>query len=155
MANNRVIELHQQWIGYLNPTGLVFSPNALEDAQVVINEGVISDQREFLDLVTKTENEETKFSGYANVKDIFIKNNQKVKQGQLIGLAGKTGLSGTVHIHWTLGRNSNNRTVNKEFKPFFSILAENIELKNKIVKNTFFKEGYLYTSTNKLIKDKL
>ena len=73
MANNRTIELHQQWIGYLNPTGLVFSPNALEDAQVVINEGVISDQREFLDLVTKTENEEIKFTGYAHIKDIFLK----------------------------------------------------------------------------------
>lgn len=73
MSKNKIIELHQQWIGYLNPTGLVFSPNALEDAQVVITEGVIPDQREFLELITNTVNEEIKFAGYANIEEIFLK----------------------------------------------------------------------------------
>jgi type I restriction-modification system DNA methylase subunit len=73
MASNRSIEYHQQWIGYLNPTGLVFSPNALDDAQAVINEGVISEQKEFLNLVTKTVNDNTEFTGFENVRDLFFK----------------------------------------------------------------------------------
>ena len=67
------LEYHQQWIGYLNPTGLVFSPNALDDAQAVINEGVVSEQKEFLSLVTKTVNENTEFIGFENVRDLFLK----------------------------------------------------------------------------------
>lgn len=73
MASNRTIEYHQQWIGYLNPTGLVFAPNALESAQVVINEGVISEQKEFLSFVTKTINNVTEFTGFENTRDLFIK----------------------------------------------------------------------------------
>jgi hypothetical protein len=73
MASNKSTEYHQQWIGYLNPTGLVFSPNALDDAQVVINEGVISEQKEFSTLVTTTINDNTDFIGFKNVLDLFFK----------------------------------------------------------------------------------
>lgn len=73
MATNRINEYHQQWIGYLNPTGLVFSPNALNDAQVVINEGVISEQKEFVTLVTKTINDKNDFVGFENTNDLFFK----------------------------------------------------------------------------------
>lgn len=73
MASNRSIEYHQQWIGYLNPTGLVFSPNALDDAQAVINEGVISEQIEFSALVAKTINNNTEFAGFENIRDLFFK----------------------------------------------------------------------------------
>ncbi|MEY4616402.1 MAG: hypothetical protein RJB66_1362 [Pseudomonadota bacterium] len=73
MASNKSIEYHQQWIGYLNPTGLVFSPHALDDAQAVINESVISEQKEFLNLVTKTLNDSTEFIGFENVRDLFFK----------------------------------------------------------------------------------
>ena len=73
MASNRSIEYHQQWIGYLNPTGLVFSPHALEDAQTVINEGVISEQKELQTLVTKTVNDDIQFTGFENIHDLFLK----------------------------------------------------------------------------------
>lgn len=72
MASNRSIEYHQQWIGYLNPTGLVFSPHALDDAQAVINEGVISEQKEFLALVTQTTNDTLEFTGFENTRDLFF-----------------------------------------------------------------------------------
>ncbi|MFV8258268.1 Eco57I restriction-modification methylase domain-containing protein [Bdellovibrio bacteriovorus] len=73
MASNKVIEYHQQWIGYLNPTGLVFAPNALESAQVVINENVISEQKEFLTLVTKPVNDIPEFTGFENIRELFFK----------------------------------------------------------------------------------
>ena len=73
MASNRITEYHQQWLGYLNPTGLVFAPNALENAQVVINEGVISEQKEFLNFVTKTTNDEIEFTGFENTRELFFK----------------------------------------------------------------------------------
>jgi hypothetical protein len=71
MARNYNIELHQQWIGYLNPTGLVFSPQALEDAQVVINEAVVAEQKAFRELVCTKNNDEFSFVGFNEIKDIF------------------------------------------------------------------------------------
>lgn len=73
MASNKSVEYHQQWIGYLNPIGLVFSPHALDDAQAVINEGVISEQKEFHALVIKTESDNSEFTGFENIRDLFIK----------------------------------------------------------------------------------
>lgn len=73
MASKRSIEYHQQWIGFLNPTGLVFSPHALDDAQVVINESVISEQKDLYALVTKTIDDNVEFTGFENVLDIFYK----------------------------------------------------------------------------------
>lgn len=73
MASKRSVEYHQQWIGFLNPTGLVFSPHALDDAQVVINESVISEQKDLYALVTKTIDDNVEFTGFENVLDIFYK----------------------------------------------------------------------------------
>ena len=71
MARNYNIELHQQWIGYLNPTGLVFSPQALEDSQVVINEAVVAEQKTFRELVCTKNNDEFSFVGFKEIKEIF------------------------------------------------------------------------------------
>ena len=71
-AFNKGIELHQQWIGYLNPTGLVFSPHALEDAQVVIREGAITEQREFNRLIGSVVNDEYIYKGFDSIESIFI-----------------------------------------------------------------------------------
>lgn len=72
MASNKITEYHQQWIGYLNPTGLVFSPHALDAAQAVINEGVVSEQKEFQSFVTQKIDDEIHFIGFAKIHDLFI-----------------------------------------------------------------------------------
>lgn len=71
MARNYNIELHQQWIGYLNPTGLVFSPQALEDAQVVINETAINEQKVFREIVCSKKDDVYSFAGFKDIKSIF------------------------------------------------------------------------------------
>ena len=71
MAEQNKIEFHQKWIGYLNPTGLVFSPQAIEDGQVVINESVVTEQKKFASLVTYEVQEKIKFKGFDNCQQIF------------------------------------------------------------------------------------
>lgn len=71
MADYNKIEFHQKWIGYLNPTGLVFSPQAIEDAQVVISESVVTEQKQFASLVTYEAQDKLKFKGFDSCKQIF------------------------------------------------------------------------------------
>ncbi len=89
------------------------------------------------------------FTFYAHLSKILIKNNQTIKQGDIIGLSGKTGWAGTTHLHWTLGKESSGIHAYKNFKPFWSIKATKIELKKgSYVSNNYFKHGKSYLSTN-------
>ena len=96
------------------------------------------------------------FTFYAHLSKILIKNKQKVKQGQVIGISGQTGLAGDIHLHWTLGKESEGSKILKgKFIPFWSIKANNIEIKekNKIknIASTYFKGEKRYISTNKQV----
>lgn len=72
MAYNKNIDIHQEWIGYLNPTGLVFSPQALEDAQVVINAAVVKEQKDFSRFIcNENQDGSLSFKGVGNCKQIF------------------------------------------------------------------------------------
>ena len=51
MATDPAIRDHQAWLGYLQPDGLVVSPAALVDAQVLLNRNVAPLQQRFLELV--------------------------------------------------------------------------------------------------------
>ena len=51
MAVDPVLRDHKAWLGYLQPDGLVVSPAALADAQVVLNRNVAPLQRQFLEFV--------------------------------------------------------------------------------------------------------
>lgn len=86
------------------------------------------------------------FTFYSHLKKILVKNNQVVNQGQVIGLAGKTGLAGDVHLHWSLGKESKkSKPIQKKFIPFWSVKANNIKLlKKKSVSSTYFKQGNWY-----------
>lgn len=64
--------MHQQWIGYLNPTGLVFSPQALEDAQVVISNGVVSEQRNFARHICSENEKELTYKGLDKCETLFL-----------------------------------------------------------------------------------
>lgn len=37
MAKNPIIEAHLEWLGYVQPVGLVVSPHALQRAQAILN----------------------------------------------------------------------------------------------------------------------
>ncbi len=94
------------------------------------------------------------FTFYSHLSKIKVKDNKKVKQGQIIGIAGKTGLAGDVHLHWNLGKEpKESEILEKKFIPFWSIKAEKIEIKNNnkkiLVKSTDFKENKGYLSTNR------
>ena len=89
------------------------------------------------------------FTFYSHLSKINVSNGQKIKQGDVIGVSGKTGLAGNVHLHWTLGRESKESISDQEdYVPFFSIKATNIEIiennKRKIVSSEYFKENKKY-----------
>lgn len=93
------------------------------------------------------------FTFYSHLSKVFVKDKQKIKCGEVIGLAGKTGLAGNIHLHWTLGKESNkSKPIENKFIPFWSIKAEKVEIKEfgkkKIVSSKYFKEGKQYESTN-------
>ncbi|MBS1770566.1 MAG: N-6 DNA methylase [Acidobacteria bacterium] len=56
MATDYVIADHQAWLGYLQPDGLVVSPAALSDAQVIVDRHAGPLQRHFLGFVEGVEN---------------------------------------------------------------------------------------------------
>ena len=58
MATSAEIRDHQAWIGYLQPVGLVVSPAALVDSQVLQNRNVAPLQQEFLAFIPEHEREE-------------------------------------------------------------------------------------------------
>ena len=51
MARDPELITHQEWLGYLQPVGLVVSPPALADAQAFPSKNIIPDHTRFLDLV--------------------------------------------------------------------------------------------------------
>jgi hypothetical protein len=51
MALDSEMRVHQEWLGYLQPVGLVVSPPALGSAQAFPNKNVVPDHTRFLDLV--------------------------------------------------------------------------------------------------------
>lgn len=53
MSNEPVFRDHQAWLGYLQPDGLVVSPAALVDLQVILPRDVRAEQQLFLECVTE------------------------------------------------------------------------------------------------------
>jgi hypothetical protein len=54
MAKDPELLAHQQWLGYLQPVGLVVSPPALLQAQAHVNANVVAEHQHFLDHITET-----------------------------------------------------------------------------------------------------
>ena len=50
MSTDPELEAHKEWIGYLQPAGLVVSPPALQKAQVVVSRNVIAEQSRLAEL---------------------------------------------------------------------------------------------------------
>src|SRR5262245_53529633 len=53
MAKDPELLAHQQWLGYLQPVGLVVSPPALIQAQAQVNANVAAEHQRFLEHVTE------------------------------------------------------------------------------------------------------
>lgn len=53
MFNDPTVRDHQAWLGYLQPDGLVVSPAALVDLQVILPRDVREEQQRFLECVTE------------------------------------------------------------------------------------------------------
>jgi len=53
MARDPELRAHLEWLGYVQPVGLVVSPPALLNAQAHINRNIIPEHRKFLELVTE------------------------------------------------------------------------------------------------------
>ena len=51
MARNPELLTHIEWLGYLQPVGLVVSPPALADAQAFPSKNIIPEHNRFLDMV--------------------------------------------------------------------------------------------------------
>ena len=51
MAKEPELRAHQEWLGYLQPVGLVVSPPALLAAQAYVNRNIVPEQERFLALV--------------------------------------------------------------------------------------------------------
>ncbi|MFZ4699882.1 MAG: type IIL restriction-modification enzyme MmeI, partial [Candidatus Methylumidiphilus sp.] len=53
MSDDYSLRDHQAWLGYLQPDGLVVSPAALVDCQVILPRDVREDQQRFLEFITE------------------------------------------------------------------------------------------------------
>jgi hypothetical protein len=59
MAGDPEYRAHQEWIGYVQPVGLVVSPPALVAAQAHVNRNIVPDHRRFLEWIEDVEDPET------------------------------------------------------------------------------------------------
>src|SRR5262245_15896084 len=55
MARDPELLAHQQWLGYLQPVGLVVSPPALLQAQAHVNTDILAEHQRFLTQVTRAQ----------------------------------------------------------------------------------------------------
>src|SRR5262245_18462454 len=55
MAKDPELLAHQQWLGYLQPVGLVVSPPALLQAQAHVNTDILAEHQRFLTHVTEAQ----------------------------------------------------------------------------------------------------
>jgi len=54
MTDSPELRAHKQWLGYVQPVGLVVSPHALLGAQAQVKQNVIAEHRAFIDAITVT-----------------------------------------------------------------------------------------------------
>ena len=69
-ARRNLIFAHQEWLGFVQPVGLVVAPTVMVDAQVVPDRNVSGRQREFRTLF-ETKDEATEVSGVAEARATY------------------------------------------------------------------------------------
>ena len=68
----RLIFAHQEWIGFVQPVGLVVAPTVMVDAQVVPDRNISGRQRDFRDLLEETENGVTARWSVRDLRQLFV-----------------------------------------------------------------------------------
>ena len=68
----RLIFAHQEWIGFVQPVGLVVAPTVMVDAQVVPDRNISGRQRDFRDLLEETENGVTARWSVRDLRRLFV-----------------------------------------------------------------------------------
>ena len=53
MARDKEIQAHKEWLGFLQPVGLVVSPTALNNAQMSVNRNVVDLQQRLIEVVNR------------------------------------------------------------------------------------------------------
>lgn len=80
-------------------------------------------------VIIKTENNEYLFFAHFKQHSIIVKQGQKVKQGEILGLSGNSGNSSEPHLHFHL-QNVKDMNVATGVKCYFDQLKVNGEMKN-------------------------
>ena len=63
---------HQEWIGFVQPVGLVVAPTVMVDAQVVPDRNISGRQRDFRDLLEETESGVTAHWTVRDLRQLFV-----------------------------------------------------------------------------------
>ncbi|MDD4569576.1 MAG: M23 family metallopeptidase [Tepidanaerobacteraceae bacterium] len=71
-------------------------------------DGVVSSVRQDKEMgnVVKISHDNSLITVYAHLKDVYVKEQESVKQGFIIGTVGKTGLAETSHLHFEVWQNN-------------------------------------------------
>ena len=67
-----LIFAHQEWIGFVQPVGLVVAPTVMVDAQVVPDRNISARQREFRDLLQEAESGVTARWSVRDLRQLFV-----------------------------------------------------------------------------------
>src|SRR5438552_2075204 len=92
---------HQEWLGYLQPVGLVVSPPALLAAQAYVNKNIVPEHRRFLEWV-----KEVKLDGQEAVPAVadfpgFVQNVLGWEAADLIGASEHNPLPADLEVALT------------------------------------------------------
>ena len=72
-VRQNLIFAHQEWLGFVQPVGLVVAPTVMVDAQVLPDRNISVRQKEFIELLVKEEEDDTAMRWYASdVKSMFL-----------------------------------------------------------------------------------
>ena len=82
-----LIFAHQEWLGFVQPVGLVVSPNVMVDAQVVPDRNIAGRQREFRELLEENGNGATARSCAPDLRRVFL-NYLGWEEGDLMDATG-------------------------------------------------------------------
>ena len=82
-----LIFAHQEWLGFVQPVGLVVSPNVMVDAQVVPDRNIAGRQREFRELLEENGNGVTARSCAPDLRRVFL-NYLGWEEGDLLDAGG-------------------------------------------------------------------
>src|ERR1043166_4759262 len=98
MPIDSAIRDHQAWLGYLQPEGLVVSPAALVDSQVILPRANIQLQEEFLPFVREVESDGTGTSAAISDVPAFLTAFLKWPSENLVGLTNDRPIPDSLRI---------------------------------------------------------